>query len=137
MSSIVLFQLSLFFGWLLMFASVLDLQGFLGRVTLMEMGNLPSFKNLARRQMYVSLALTLLFWGAGLLGLYSAAVDRSSWTLTHVVVFLVLFGAIEATYLFKRNIRNQVMTLPAEDKGTESLIQAVCLEWTRRTLPQF
>lgn len=135
MSLIGVFLFILFVGWLLMVASVVDLQEFLRRFTLIEMSGVSAFKGLVRRQMYLSLALTLLFWGAAMLGI--AAVALEDLGNTQVVLFIVLFVLIEVTWLFKRKLREQVRNIPAEDKGTDSLLQALCLEWNKRTLPSF
>jgi hypothetical protein len=135
MSLIGVFLFVLFVGWLLMVASVVDLQEFLRRFTLIEMSGVSAFKDLVRRQMYMSLALTLLFWGAAMLGIAALALEDLG--NTQVVLFIALFVMIEGTWLFKRKLREQVRNIPAEDKGTDSLLQALCLEWNRRTLPSF
>jgi FtsH-binding integral membrane protein len=97
---------------------------------------LQAFKQMVRRQMYWTFGLTLAFWLVGLFTV-SVLIMRLEFGMTRGVLFVLLFAIAEGTFLHKRRIRQQIFDMPASDKGIESLHQAVCLEWTRKTLPEF
>lgn len=126
----------LFVGEIALILSILDLQEFLRKVTVLEdMKQLVEFKRLVRRQMYASLALTVWFWIAALVAIYAAAL--SSWSLGKGVILALLVGSLQLTGRFKKKLRDEIRTLPAQDKGVESLHQAVCVQWASRSLPEF
>ncbi len=126
----------LFVALMLQIASTIDMQNFMAQIDKVEtMEHLAAFKSLARRQMYLSLGLTLLLQAAALLALVSTVLE--GWGPVQVGLVVTLLVAVYGTHLFRKSVRTRVQNLPSPDKGLDSLLQAVCVQWMHRTLPEF
>ena len=113
-----------------------DLQEFLNKNESMEeLENLQTFKELVRRQMYVSLAQLLLLWGAFFFAFYAFLTSQLG-----SKEFGIGGGFVLVLYLLTRGVRglrDQSRALPVADKGVEGLYTAISRVWQERHLPDF
>jgi hypothetical protein len=118
------------------FAAGLDLLEFLRRTQIIqEMVHLRQFKEMVRRQMYISLGQLLLLWGAFFFGLYAMLTGQLRGTL--FLALLLVVASLFVTARWVRGLREQARSLPAADKGLEGLYQAVGHVWQQKHLPDF
>jgi hypothetical protein len=128
----------LFFGWLLLCGSIMDMQHFIKSIpVLKEMKDVRTFKMLVRRQMYIGMALFVVFWAAVMAGIWTALTKQWGGSTALLVIAIALVLLDIATQAFRSKVREQLADIPAQDKGLSSLHQAVCLQWSQRSLPEF
>ena len=136
MSAQILLFVLLFAAFLVSLFGTIDMQGFLSKVQIVnETEELSAFKSLVRRQMYLSLGLTIAYWGSMLLGIWALAIESWRSGQYGILGALILMNVIATA--FRKKVRSEVQNVPAGDKGMEGMLQAVCVQWVHRSLPEF